>query len=155
MNATSTHEGPTGRDHGGEADGWIYHLCPASELRTGCTAASHTPARLPVDGFVHCAGTPAVTVAVAADYFASLDEDLYVLRIDPAKLTAPVRFEAAAPIEGGGRDHLARADRFPHVYGPIDRVAIVDAGRLERAGSGFAWPERFEPLATVLTSLAR
>ena len=88
----SDHEGP------------IYHLAPASELHAGCTRDRYAPARLAEDGFVHCAGTPEVALAVADDYFADLDEPLAVLEIDPAALQAELRFEAPAPLPGGGRD---------------------------------------------------
>jgi uncharacterized protein (DUF952 family) len=131
----------------------IYHLAPASELRAGITASAYSPARLGEDGFVHCTGTAVVALAVAADYFASLDEALYVLAIDPAKLTAPLRFEAPAPIPGGGRDHLDEAVTFPHVYGPIDREAIVEAAALIKRGDGYDWPERMSSLDEALAGM--
>lgn len=130
--------------------GPIYHLAPESELRAGCGERVHRPSRLPRDGFVHCAGSPAVALSVARDYFADLDEPLWVLEIDPTRLRSPLRFEAPAPLPGGGRAHLREAARFPHVYGPLDRDAIVALGRLRRRGDGFAWPARFESLAAVL-----
>ncbi len=128
----------------------IYHLTTGPELRGGCTSEVYAPARLPEDGFVHCTGSPAVTLSVADDYFGGADQPVYLLVIDPEALRATLRFEAAAPIEGGGRAHLAEADLFPHVYGPIDRVAITGAGALVRAATGFAWPERFESLDALL-----
>lgn len=134
----------------GSPAGPIYHLTPISELCAGCDARGHRPARLPEDGFVHCAGSPAVALSVALDYFADLDEALWVLEIDPRRLRSPLRFEAPAPIAGGGTRHLRQAPRFPHVYGPIDREAIVAVGRLRRTANGFAWPDRFEALAAVL-----
>ena len=132
--------------------GPIYHLTTGPELRAGCTPEVYSPARLPEDGFVHCAGSPAVALSVATDYFRDAGT-VYLLVIDPASLTAPLRFEAAAPIAGGGRAHLAQADRFPHVYGPIDRGAIVEAGPLATGPDGFAWPARFEPLEDLLARI--
>ena len=131
----------------------IYHLAPASELRAGTTSTGYSPGRLQEDGFVHCAGSPAVALAVAADYFKDLGEPLYVLVIDPARLDPEVRFEAAAPIDGGGTAHLEEATSFPHVYGPIDRAAIVEAARLEPAEDGFRWPDRFEAFEILVASL--
>ena len=136
-----------------EPDAVIYHLAPASELRAGWQGDAYAPSRLPEDGFVHCAGTPEVTLSVAGDYFADLGEPLFVLEIDAARLSAPLRFEAPAPLPGGGRSHLDQADRFPHVYGPIDRAAISGAAQLGRSSAGFSWPQALEPLAAVLARI--
>ena len=43
-------------------------------------------------------------------------QDLILLRIDPARLTAEVRYEN---LEGG-------TQLFPHVYGPIPVTAVVN-----------------------------
>ena len=130
----------------------IYHLAPGSELRAGCTSDTYAPPRLSEDGFVHCSGSVDVTLAVASDYFANLDEPLFVLEIDPKELCAELRFEAAAPISGGGRLHLEDAETFPHVYGPIEREAIRAVGRLGKAGRQYRWPDRFVPLEAALDS---
>ena len=131
----------------------IHHLTPGSELRTGCTSDVYAPARLSEDGFVHCSGSAEVTLAVACDYFADLGESLFVLAIDPSKLRAELRFEAAAPISGGGRQHLGGAETFPHVYGPIEREAIRAVGRLESHAGRYHWPESFQSLDSTLDSL--
>jgi hypothetical protein len=128
----------------------IYHLAPTSELRSGVAGDAYRPRNLAADGFVHCAGSPEVALAVAGDYFGDLAEPLIALVIDPGRLGAELRFEAPAPRPGGGRAHLARADLFPHVYGAIDRAAIREAGRLGRDAAGYRWPERFEPLEKLL-----
>ncbi|WAZ24064.1 DUF952 domain-containing protein [Streptomyces cinnabarinus] len=65
------------------------------------------------EGFIHCS-TRTQLPRIAAAFFADLT-DLVVLVIDPARLTAPVRYEAAEP---GGEE-------FPHVYGPIPVDAVV------------------------------
>ena len=95
----------------------IHHLTPGSELRAACTSDAYAPARLSVDGFVHCSGSPQVTLAVAEDYFAALAELLFVLAIDPAKLRSELRSEAPARISASGSRHLEGTETFPHVYG--------------------------------------
>jgi len=130
----------------------IYHLLPASELLAGCIYGSYRPRRFSQDGFVHCSESAATTLAVAEDYFAALAEPLFVLAIEVAKLSAEVRFEAAAPLPGTGRVHLETAAHFPHVYGAIERGAIRGVGRLERQEDRYAWPEKFHSLEAALSS---
>ncbi|MFZ4268086.1 DUF952 domain-containing protein [Streptomyces arboris] len=47
--------------------------------------------------------------------------DLVVLVVDPARLSAPVRYEAMKP---GGEE-------FPHLYGPLPVAAVVEVRRLD------------------------
>ncbi|MDH3685752.1 MAG: DUF952 domain-containing protein [Myxococcales bacterium] len=117
----------------------IYHLALESEWLAGLTGDWYRPARLPEDGFVHCAARD-VLLSVAEDYFGGATEAVWVLALDPDRLSAEVRWEAPAPLPEGGRGHLERAPTFPHVYGPIEIGAIVGASRLPRRGAGFAWP---------------
>lgn len=131
----------------------IHHLTPGSELRAGCTSDAYAPARLSIDGFVHCSGSPQVTLAVAEHYFAALAEPLFVLAIDPAKLCSELRFEAPAPISASGSQHLEGTETFPHVYGPIERQAIRAVGRLEIRAGRYCWPDTFQSLADTLASL--
>jgi uncharacterized protein len=127
----------------------IYHLAPISELRSGLTEVVYTPQRFTLDGFVHCAETPVTTVAVANDYFGNLKEPLVVLGIDPLQLSAPLKFEAPAPLLGG-ETHLKKASLFPHIYGPIEIEAIQAAAMLLRVHEQYQWPSEFYSLATFM-----
>ncbi|MFF9159809.1 DUF952 domain-containing protein [Streptomyces longwoodensis] len=68
------------------------------------------------EGFVHCS-TRAQLPRVAAFLYGAPDapDDLVVLVVDPARLDAPLVYEA---VEQGGEE-------FPHVYGPIPVGAVV------------------------------
>jgi uncharacterized protein (DUF952 family) len=127
----------------------VYHLTPRSEFLGGIEGEAYSPPRLALDGFVHCA-TREVTLSVARDYFAGLAEPLLVLGIEPGRLRAELRYEAPAPIAGGGTAHLAEASLFPHVYGPIDLIAISGVGVLARDGDAYVWPARLVSLAGFL-----
>lgn len=129
----------------------IYHLVPESELRLGLASDHYAPQGLDDVGFVHCASGVETTLAVAGSYFADLREPLLVMEIDTRRLTHGLRFEAPAPIEGGGTAHLETAIQFPHVYGPIDRAAIRGVATLGTEGS-YSWPEFFPPLSSRLGS---
>ncbi len=121
----------------------VFHLTSQSELRGGSRSGAYWPARFAADGFVHCSATPETVLAVARAFYADVAEPLLVLRIEPARLTSRLLFEPAAPPEPPG---IAPGTLFPHVYGPIDLVAVSGVGVLERRGRDPVWPERFEPL---------
>ena len=56
-------------------------------------------------------------------YYRGLGEHLVLLTIDPARLSgAEVRVEPVGD------------DTYPHVYGPINRSAVVDVVPLDRSG---------------------
>ena len=56
-------------------------------------------------------------------YYRDAGEHLVLLTIDPARLTgAELRVEPVGD------------DTYPHVYGPIDRAAVVDVTPLDRRG---------------------
>lgn len=132
----------------------VYHLAPRSDFLGGIHGALYSPPRLELDGFVHCA-TREVVLSVARDYFAGLAEPLLVVEIDPAHLGAELRYEAPAPIAGGGTAHLEEARLFPHIYGPIDLAAVSGVGVLERDGDGYAWPATLQNLAEFLRGAGR
>ncbi|MGE0495141.1 MAG: DUF952 domain-containing protein [Vulcanimicrobiota bacterium] len=65
------------------------------------------------EGFIHFS-TAAQVAWVANDRFRGRDH-LWLLVIDPARLTAPVVFE----------DCYQTGQEFPHLYGPLERAAVV------------------------------
>jgi len=128
----------------------VHHLATLSALRRDVRGESYAPPSLASEGFIHLTASPALTLQVAADYFANVAEPLVVLAIDPARLVARLVFEAPAPIAGGGTAHLASGERFPHVYGPIELAAVTGAAELRRDGDAFLWPEEFGPIGRWL-----
>jgi len=107
----------------------LYHLALAQDWERGAGAAydvSTIGRSLADEGFVHCSF--AHQVQPTADRFYRGRGDVLLLEIDPAALTSPVKVEDP----GGG-------EPFPHVYGPVNRDAVVrvvpvplrDDGRLD------------------------
>ncbi len=133
------------------ATSMIYHLAIESDFRALIQTGVYRPLNLADDGFVHCA-LEASVIPVANDYYADCSERLLLVEIDVQKLASETRYEAAAPIAGGGTSHLASAPQFPHVYGPIDRRAITGIGVLGSRASGYLWPRVFEPLDSFLAA---
>jgi uncharacterized protein (DUF952 family) len=127
----------------------IYHLVPLSALRAGSSDRSYSPASLAQEGFVHCADEASV-LPVADDYYADVSEPLLLLELDPARLGPETKYEAPAPIVGGGAKHLTPGTLFPHVYGPIELEAVERVGTLRTSPSGYLWPSGWSDLESVI-----
>jgi uncharacterized protein (DUF952 family) len=105
----------------------IYHLAPAERWRTWPADRPYLPADYDADGFVHCTAGDELMLAVANRFYQATPGDFVLLAIDPARLTAPVRWEQPA-------DGLAPL--FPHIYGPIDQAAVLEVRAVRRAADG-------------------
>lgn len=113
----------------------IYHIVAEAELRSHTDGQRYLPETCATDGFVHCSFEVSV-LAVANDYYAGARDTVLLLRIDPDKLSSPVRDEPAAAPPGAAASHLASSPLFPHVYGPIDNAAVDGIGILTRGEHG-------------------
>lgn len=91
----------------------ILHLAVEADWDAAETA--YAPPAFDEDGFVHCSA-PHQIATVAEARFAGRT-DLVLLTIDPNLLTAPVVWE----------DLADEGEDFPHVYGPIERAAVLEA----------------------------
>lgn len=90
---------------------------------------------LPIEGFIHCTAEPEVLLTVANAFYAARPGPFLALHVDTDRLTAPLVWEPPNHPEGGdGRPVLATL--FPHVYGPIDRDAVVATQSMRRDPSG-------------------
>lgn len=103
----------------------IFHIATAADwrrtLETGTYTTSTVGRTLAEEGFIHASRRDQVQ-GVFDRYYAGLGEDLVLLTIDPARLESEVRVEAVGD------------DAYPHVYGPINRSAVVDVTPLSRSG---------------------
>jgi uncharacterized protein (DUF952 family) len=103
----------------------ILHLAVASEWEAA--GATYTPSTFDEDGFVH--GSAPHQIAHVADTRFAGRTDLVLLTIDPTQLAAPVVWE----------DLAEEGQEFPHVYGPIERHAVLQA-RPYRPGTDGHFP---------------
>ena len=111
-------------------DNHLFHICTEDDLRQARALGVHRPESLSSDGFVHLARSTQV-IQVLQHFFVG-KQGLVLLAIDPARLTHALKFEAAAAVgsQPGAGD---KGESFPHVYGPLNIEAIVDAVRLPAA----------------------
>jgi uncharacterized protein (DUF952 family) len=106
----------------------IYHLAPASRWHDWPGGQPYLPAEFEADGFVHCTAGDELMLKVANRFYRNTPGDFVLLTVDTSRLTAPLKWERPPD------DDLA--PEFPHIYGPIDRAAIVGAREVRRAGDG-------------------
>jgi uncharacterized protein (DUF952 family) len=100
----------------------VYHLVPPA-VWDGVVEPTYSAASLVKEGFIHCSN--ADQVAASANRFYSSHDALLVLEIDVEHLQSPLRDE---PSTSG--------ELFPHVYGPIERDAVVRVHSLRRGSDG-------------------
>jgi uncharacterized protein (DUF952 family) len=105
----------------------IYHLAPAARWRAWPDDQPYLPAEYEADGFIHCTAGAALMIAVANRFYRTTAGEYVLLVIDPARLTAPLKWERSG-------DELAAL--FPHIYGPIDHTAVQEVRAVRRAADG-------------------
>jgi uncharacterized protein (DUF952 family) len=113
----------------------VLHLMPAAAWRAWTAGAPYEPASLASEGFVHCTAGDELMLEVANRFYAGTDDDLLAVALETERLTSEVRWEA--PAHPDGSDAAVDAPRFPHVYGLLDRDAVVGARRVVRDGAAF------------------
>lgn len=102
----------------------LFHLLAAAEWEAAKCAGVYAPRSLELEGFIHLS-LDRQLLRSAEKYFAGRN-DVVVLALDATKLTAAVKLE-----------HVAMAkDSFPHLYGPLNLSAVIDAEPLHRGGDG-------------------
>ena len=103
----------------------IFHVCARATAQHALAEGMYRPASLAAEGFIHLSQRHQVKGVITA-FYANVP-DLVVLVVDPARLAAPLRFEAAASMPGfaqGGKAPAAGA--FPHLYGPLEADAVLE-----------------------------
>jgi uncharacterized protein len=111
----------------------ILHLVEAEVWDRWPADEPYVDPSLAAEGFIHCTGDEPTLLAVANAVYRDVDGEVLALDIDVGSLTCEVQWETAAPAPPPG---VAPDVLFPHVYGPIDRAAVVGIRRISRAADG-------------------
>ena len=113
------------------AQGNILHVTTPEAWRRGAGTPHYEAESLASEGFIHNC-RPAQLRGVLGRHFAG-HRALVLLVVDPARLTSEVREEES------------HGETFPHVYGPIDRAAVVSVLPIETDSTGrFTLPDGIE-----------
>jgi uncharacterized protein (DUF952 family) len=113
---------------------YIHHLVRAAELDALPAAQPYVPVDFDRDGFIHCTDDPEVLRLVANALLANVPGEFLILVIDPRRVTSLLRYEPPVPTPpaGSGLSGIL----FPHIYGPLNRDAIVAIREARRAPDG-------------------
>lgn len=102
----------------------IYHMLSRSVWEDQPLDRPYRGDTLDSEGFIHCTGAPDLLVEVANRFYRGEAGDFVVLYIDPARVAAEIKWEAA---DGA---------LFPHIYGPLNMDAVVDVTPFPRGEQG-------------------
>jgi uncharacterized protein (DUF952 family) len=99
------------------------HMLPAAVWETRDAAEPYAPAAYAEEGFIHCTDGDIGMVATANRFYRDDPRPFLVLTVDLDAAGSPWRF-----------DDPER--RFPHIYGTIDPVAVLEVRRMVRDAGG-------------------
>jgi uncharacterized protein (DUF952 family) len=114
----------------------ILHLAPAADWDEVPAGGTYAPASLATEGFVHCTGDDETLLRVANAFYRQLPGELVVLTLDETRLGAQTKWEAPAHPHPDAAPDQGHPLRFPHVYGPLERDAVVLERRFVRTPDG-------------------
>jgi len=112
----------------------IYHMCRRDEWEAAEASGFYRGSSQDrADGFIHF--STAAQIRESARKHRAGQTDLLLLAVDPAKLGAALRWEAARS-----------GALFPHLYGPLPLAAVSRAEPLPLGGDGLhVFPPLGEP----------
>jgi hypothetical protein len=113
----------------------ILHLVSAAYLHSRPDSEPYLSGTFAADGFIHCTGDPAALLEVANRFYRHVPGEMLVLVIAVDRLTAEVKWEA--PVHPDGTSSPSEPGHlFPHIYGPVNREAIVEVRAARRSADG-------------------
>jgi uncharacterized protein (DUF952 family) len=107
----------------------IFHVCTRAQAEAALARGEYRAPSLETEGFIHLSQSHQVR-AVVDRYYAG-QTGLVLLVVAPRRLRSPLRFEAPASMPRASTAAAdPAADRFPHLYGPLNSDAIVEVQEL-------------------------
>eukprot|EP00288_Rhodomonas_lens_P014703 CAMPEP_0177716752 /NCGR_PEP_ID=MMETSP0484_2-20121128/14671_1 /TAXON_ID=354590 /ORGANISM="Rhodomonas lens, Strain RHODO" /LENGTH=127 /DNA_ID=CAMNT_0019228791 /DNA_START=13 /DNA_END=396 /DNA_ORIENTATION=- len=125
------------------SDDIIYHMC--SKAKWEAAGDDYTPPTYEKDGFVHATKEASMLCGIANHFYKGEVGDWILLKISIAKLTHPVKWEA--PMAVGDKETNLKDDggvQMPHIYGPINKPAVVEISPISREADGTFLASSFE-----------
>jgi uncharacterized protein (DUF952 family) len=108
----------------------IYHFITQTNLANSLSDSELRLPSLDSEGFIHCS-TLAQVINVA-NFLEPYSEEMQLLEIDESKVKPEVKYE----------DAMNNGVLYPHIYGPLNRDAIVSEFHLDWDGEdGYQMPD--------------
>jgi uncharacterized protein (DUF952 family) len=102
----------------------IYHITSREEWKAAQQHGEYTAPSLASQGFIHCS-TAAQVLGVANTFYRG-QSDLVLLVIDPARLSAELRWEPPDhPNPDADLRELESQRLFPHLFGALNLEAVA------------------------------
>jgi uncharacterized protein (DUF952 family) len=101
----------------------IVHVTTRKAWKEAIIAGQYTAPSLESEGLIHCS-TYSQVLPVAEKYYKG-QSGLVLLVIDPKRLASDLKWEP--PAEGAPPPGVRAGETFPHIYGPINLDAILQA----------------------------
>lgn len=98
----------------------ILHIASRADWNAAQKRDAYRPASLDTEGFIHCS-TASQVLPVANAFYRGRD-DLVLLLIDESRLLPELKWEPPAGPTAPGH---SKADKFPHIFGPLNLSAVV------------------------------
>ena len=109
-----------------------YHGTPKAYFESFEPAKPYVPPEFEKDGFIHTTEGQEAVSSILTLRFKSRREPFVVLHIDKDRVDSPIRYDDPAQV-------------FPHIYGPLNRDAILEVEDIGRADDGtFLMPSKRE-----------
>ena len=106
-------------------DETILHITTPATWSVAREEGELTTPSLAEEGFIHC--STFAQVESTADRIFAGSGDLLALEVEVARLSAPLKWEAATDV----------GDDFPHIYGPLNVDAVVGERELTETEDGY------------------
>ena len=100
-----------------------FHLALVDEWTAHPERPTYVPSAFAGEGFIHCTDGEAELMTVGNRYYKDDSRSFVALEIDLERVGAPVRYEDPRQV-------------YPHIYGELERRAVVAEHRIERAADG-------------------
>jgi uncharacterized protein (DUF952 family) len=104
-----------------------FHLVSLSYFESTDPAQDYSPAAFSSDGFIHCTDDRLEMARIANEFYAQESPPHVYLYIDKTRVASALRY-----------DDPER--RNPHIYGPLNRDAIIAVRQARRDASGCFLP---------------
>ncbi len=109
-----------------------FHLVPQDYFDSLDERVDYLPRDLAREGFIHCTDGADEMARTANRYYKANPEPHFYLYIDKTRVRAPIRYDDGAEI-------------YPHIYGALNRDAIVAVHLAWRTADGtFLPPEALD-----------